>query len=152
MKSLISNFQANLNDSWLRYLLWNYLLLMSLHFTDNKSILVQVLAWYRQAPSHYLSQCWPRSVSPYGVNRPQLIVFWPDCWISVFQMALLAWLNKGDEGKEMLKLTSQLRVGYELVSRVSGEKEIQAAEVIEGKQPQMCLLVQILNQRSLTIK
>ena len=67
-------------------------------------------------------------------------------------MALLAWLNKGDEGKKMFKLTSQLRVGYELVSRVSGEKEIQAAEVIEGIQPQVCLLVQILNQRSLTIK
>ena len=50
-------------------------------------------------------------------------------------MALLAWLNKGDEGKEMLKLTSQLRVGYELVSRVSGEREIQAAEVMNGKEP-----------------
>ena len=25
---------------------------------------VQVMAWWRQATSHYLSQCWPRSKSP----------------------------------------------------------------------------------------
>ena len=33
--------------------------------TDGKSTLVQVMAWCRQATSHYLSQCWPRSLSPY---------------------------------------------------------------------------------------
>ena len=26
-----------------------------------------------QATSHYLSQCWPRSLSPYGVTRPQWV-------------------------------------------------------------------------------
>ena len=41
--------------------------------TDDKSTLVQVMAWCRQAPSHYLSQCWPRSVSPNGVTRPQWV-------------------------------------------------------------------------------
>ena len=41
---------------------------MSLDLTDDKSILVQVMAWCRQATSHYLSQCWPRSLSPYGVT------------------------------------------------------------------------------------
>ena len=30
-----------------------------------RSILVQVMAWSRQATSHYLSQCWPKSMSPY---------------------------------------------------------------------------------------
>ena len=31
-----------------------------------------------QATSHYLSQCWPRSVSPYGVTRSQwVITLWP---------------------------------------------------------------------------
>ena len=35
------------------------------------SILVQVMAWCRQATSHYLIQCWPRSLSPYDVTRPQ---------------------------------------------------------------------------------
>ena len=48
---------------------------MSLDFTDDQSTLVQVMAWCRQATSHYLSQCWPRSLSPYGVTdtRPQWI-------------------------------------------------------------------------------
>ena len=40
---------------------------------DDKSTLVQVMAWCRQATSHYLSQCWPRSMSPYGVTRPQWV-------------------------------------------------------------------------------
>ena len=47
-----------------------------LDLTDDKSPLVQVMAWCRQATSHYLSQCWPRSLSSYGVTRPQW-VNWP---------------------------------------------------------------------------
>ena len=38
-----------------------------------ESTLVQVMAWCRQATSHYLSQCWHRSISPYDVTRPQLV-------------------------------------------------------------------------------
>ena len=30
------------------------------------------MAWCRQATSHYLSQCWLRSMSPYGVTWPQV--------------------------------------------------------------------------------
>ena len=37
----------------------------------HKNLLVQVMTWCFQATSHYLSQCWPRSVSPYGATRPQ---------------------------------------------------------------------------------
>ena len=40
---------------------------------DDKSTLVQVMAWCLTAPSHYLSQCWPSSMSPYGVTRPQWV-------------------------------------------------------------------------------
>ena len=49
------------------------LLWMSLDFTDDQSTLVQVMAWCRQATSHYLSRCRPRSPSPYGVTRPQWV-------------------------------------------------------------------------------
>ena len=49
------------------------LIWMSLDLTDDQSTLVQVMAWCRQATSHYLSQCWPRSLSPYGVTRPQWV-------------------------------------------------------------------------------
>ena len=41
--------------------------------TDDKSTLVQVMAWCHQATSHYLNQCWPRSPTPYGVTRPQWV-------------------------------------------------------------------------------
>ena len=46
------------------------LIWMSLDFTDDQSTLVQVMAWCHQATSQYISQCWPRSLSPYGVTRP----------------------------------------------------------------------------------
>ena len=41
--------------------------------TDHQSTLVQAMAWCRQATSHYLSQCWPRPLSPYGITRPQWV-------------------------------------------------------------------------------
>ena len=40
---------------------------------DGKSTLVQVMAWCHQATSHYLSQCWLRSMSPYGIAGPQWV-------------------------------------------------------------------------------
>ena len=48
---------------------------------DDKSTLVQVMAWCRQATSHYLSQCWPRTMSPYGITWPQ--------WVNVLWFASL---------------------------------------------------------------
>ena len=35
---------------------------------DDKLTLVQFVAWCRLATSHYLNQCWSRSVSPYGCH------------------------------------------------------------------------------------
>ena len=29
--------------------------------------------WFLMASSHHLSQCWPRFMSPFGVNRPQWV-------------------------------------------------------------------------------
>ena len=46
---------------------------MPQYFTDDKSTLVQVMAWCRQATSHYLSQYRPKSMSPNGVTRPQWV-------------------------------------------------------------------------------
>ena len=46
---------------------------MSLDSTDDQSTMVQVMAWCHQATSHYLNQCWPRSLSPYGITRPQWV-------------------------------------------------------------------------------
>ena len=54
------------------------------------------MAWCRQATSHYLSQCWLRSMSPYGVTRPQLVncITSPLCGVSsnlIHQHSLETW-------------------------------------------------------------
>ena len=51
----------------------NALRWMPQDLTDDKSTLVQVMAWCRQATSHYLSQCWLSSLSPNGIARPQWV-------------------------------------------------------------------------------
>ena len=40
-------------------------------FSDEKSTLVQVMAWCHQVTSHYQNGCWLGSVAPYGVTGPQ---------------------------------------------------------------------------------
>ena len=56
------------------------LIWMSLDFTDDQSTLVQAMAWCHQATSHYLSRCWPRSLLPYGITRPQWV---NQCWFNI---------------------------------------------------------------------
>ena len=64
---LIGIFKSS-NDNVLRW--------MPQNLTDDKSTLVQVMAWCRQATNHYLNQCWPRSPMPYGITRPQWVNSW----------------------------------------------------------------------------
>ena len=59
---LIGTFRASL-EKVLRWMIEN--------LTNDKSTFVHVMAWCCQATSHYLSQYWPRSMSPYGIIRPQ---------------------------------------------------------------------------------
>ena len=70
--------------------------------TDDKSTLDQVMAWCRQAASHHLSQCWPRSLSPYGVTRPQWVKAhhlhvsynqFPGCWWPGVVKPCITWPN-----------------------------------------------------------
>ena len=72
-----NNFQMSfLNSSWTDTLsnsCETVLRRMPQNLSDDKSTLVQVMAWCRQAPSHYLSQWCPKSLSPYGVTRPQWV-------------------------------------------------------------------------------
>ena len=60
-----SNFQTNSGDWWL-VLIW-----ISLGLTGDESTLVQVITWCNRTPNHYLGQCWPRSLLPYGITRLQ---------------------------------------------------------------------------------
>ena len=47
---------------------------MQQSLTDDYSILVQAMAWGCHATSHY--QCWPRSISPYGINDHNELTHW----------------------------------------------------------------------------
>ena len=49
---------------------------MPQNIIDDKSTLVQVMSWCYQAPSHYLSQCWSRSMLPYAIPRQQPFCCW----------------------------------------------------------------------------
>ena len=44
---------------------------------NDTATLVLVMAWCCQATSHYLSQCWPTSMSPYGIRNPQWLMTIP---------------------------------------------------------------------------
>ena len=73
---------------------------MSMDLTDDKSTLVQVMAWCRQATSHYLSQCWPRSMSPHGVTRPQ--------WVNHIHLCLFC--SRTRSGKASVTVVGSRRV------------------------------------------
>ena len=62
------------------------LMWMPQNFTDEKSTLVRVMAWCRQATSHYMSLCRPRSLSPYGVTRPQ--------WVNTLWLSDAIWEHR----------------------------------------------------------
>ena len=54
-----------------------------MHVTEDKSTLFLVMAWCRQGASHYLSQCWPRSLPSLGPNELSCIC------------TILTWLSQG---------------------------------------------------------
>ena len=75
------NFQSCFTDSGIFKSSYdNVLRWMLQNLTDDKSTLVLVMAWCRRATSHCLSQCWPRSLSPYGITRPEWVK-WKKYWI-----------------------------------------------------------------------
>ena len=59
-------------DGWTIFC-WIALIWISSGLAEDKTTLVQVMAWCRQATSHYLKQCWSRSPTPYGITRPQWV-------------------------------------------------------------------------------
>ena len=79
--------------------------------SDDKSTLVQVMAWCRQAASHYLSQCCPRSLSPYGVTRPQ--------WVKPFPELRRTYCQLNPLGQTSVKFESKYKI---FLSRTSISK------------------------------
>ena len=97
----------------------NALRWMPRDLTDDKSTLVQVMAWCRQATSHYLSQCWPSYMSPYGVTRPQWVNRSSSFKVFIFQKQLDMWFRR----KHSLTLLAwpwvSLAPGYQAMIQVS---------------------------------
>ena len=67
--------------------------LMPLDLTNDKSTLVQVMAWCRHTPSHYLGQYWPRFMSIYGVTRPQWVNSSTEKWYVLNWVVVLLKMN-----------------------------------------------------------
>ena len=64
---------------------------------DDKSTLGQEMARWHQTASHYLSQCWPYSISPYNVTRLQwetVFIFpWYFRWLHGVPVSMyVAWI------------------------------------------------------------
>ena len=55
------------------------------HNPNDELTLFQAMAWCRHSTNHYLSQCWPRSMSPYGGTMPQ----WVDMCVYISNTFLL---------------------------------------------------------------
>ena len=62
---------------------------IALDLTDDKTTLVQVMAWCHQETSHYLSRCWPSFMSWYGVIRPQWVRLYVLQWSLTVILMLL---------------------------------------------------------------
>ena len=84
-----SNFQTSFNYSGWGIFCETAIRWMSLDPTGDKLTLVQVITWCLQGTSHYLSQCWPRSMSPCGIPRPQWVNMVK--WNKMIQSSLLTW-------------------------------------------------------------
>ena len=84
-------------------------------FTYDKSTLVQVMAWCRQATSHYLSQCCPRSLSPYGVTRPKWVKDTPELNVKykIYRESLIDWIVFAWRRWHVLQNISAFRVFWE---------------------------------------
>ena len=65
------NFATYWNEWYLEHSSEIALRWMAQDFADDKSTWIQVMAWCRPAPSHYLDQCWPSYMSPYDITRSQ---------------------------------------------------------------------------------
>ena len=63
----------------LSYFISNHADLKFLRVQVTTSALIEAIIWCCQATSHYLNQCWPKSITPYGMTWPLWVnSLWPN--------------------------------------------------------------------------
>ena len=81
-----SRFDAISESMFQMKFLWNFLVKFlsgGCHWMgtfDDKSTLVQVMAWCHLATSHYLRRCWPKSQTPYALYHQYGLSYWANPW------------------------------------------------------------------------
>ena len=105
---------------------------MPVDLIDDKAALVQAMAWCRQATSHYLSQCWPRSMSPYGVTWPRWVNVW--CLFDTKQYLYLLSYMKTDDTGIWYPFSSKTRahLSYTVNTMAADELVMQGARASTG--------------------
>ena len=96
----------------------------------NKTMLVQVMARCCQATSHYLSQCWPSSISPHDVTRPHwvkhvLSMHIYDCWY-------ISYISN-----HLHSLTIQLCTFFVFILICCGQIMVDFTHILQGYLPEM---------------
>ena len=98
---------------------------MPMDLIDGKSTLVQVMAWCCQATSHYLSQCWPRSLSPCGVIMPQWV---NPCGLLVLDFLGLVYSQSGRASYRQISWSlGAARLGVMMIGSFLNSTSISAA-------------------------
>ena len=64
-------FEIYLSDWYLDHFQWNCPRMNATRWTDDKSTVVQEMAWCHQTTGHYLKQCWPCFMTLSGITRDQ---------------------------------------------------------------------------------
>ena len=62
--------------------------------TDDKSTLIQVMAWGRQATSQYLNQCWARYIASLGHN--ELTPWWSENAVVILNIFFFKLMSRMD--------------------------------------------------------
>ena len=81
---------------------------------NDKSALVQVMAWCHQAIIHYLSQSWPRCMSSFGATMPQCVkcrshvIHWKQNRWSIWQLLRHWWHCKLSLWQQMYQIDDLL--------------------------------------------
>ena len=120
-----------------------------------KSTMVQVMAWCRQATSHYLSQCWLSSLSPYGVARPQWVKSEVWCHMASLGQNELIYTVYGKHSSPAWEYLAVLRCVPMCWTAEVGYSWLLAAEWLNVRMtrrmyhsPTCCLVVRLDHQRS----